>query len=84
MEVIIVTMVEEGVWEIEGVNVLNQMKKMTLNNIGMMAINVEAVMHEILQMKRGLASLNSTFLSLMVGLILKHYHRDVFFINYRI
>jgi hypothetical protein len=47
------------------------MKKMTLNNIGVMAINVEVVMHEIIQMKRGLASLNSAFLSLMVGLILK-------------
>jgi hypothetical protein len=50
---------------------LNLMKKMTLNNIGVMAINVEVVMHEIIQMKRGLASLNSAFLSLMVGLILK-------------
>jgi hypothetical protein len=36
-----------------------------------MAINVEAVMHEIIQLKRGLASINSAFLRLMVGLILK-------------
>jgi hypothetical protein len=71
MEVIIVAVVEEEVLEIEGANVLSQMKKMTLNNIGMMAINVEAVMHEIIQMKRGLASLNSAFLSLIVGLIQK-------------
>jgi hypothetical protein len=70
MEVIIVAMVEEEVLEIEGVNVMNVMKKMTPNNIGMMAINVEAIVHEIIQMKRGLASLNLAFLSLMVGLIL--------------
>jgi hypothetical protein len=38
--------------------VLNMMKKMTLNNIGMITINIEAVMHEIIQMKRGLAILN--------------------------
>jgi hypothetical protein len=36
--------------EIDGVNVLNMVKKMTPNNIGMMTINVEAVMHEIIQM----------------------------------
>jgi hypothetical protein len=71
MEVIIVAMVEEGVLEIEGANVLNPMKKMTSNNIGMMAINVEAIKHGIIQMKKGLASLNSAFLSLMVALILK-------------
>jgi hypothetical protein len=70
MEVIIVAMVEEEVLEIEGVNVMNVMKKMTPNNIGMMAINVEVIVHEIIQMKRGLASLNLAFLSLMVGLIL--------------
>jgi hypothetical protein len=46
MEVIIVAMVAEEVLEIEGANMLNPIKKMTLNNIGMMAINVEAVMHE--------------------------------------
>jgi hypothetical protein len=46
MEVIIVAMVAEEVLEIEGANMLNLIKKMTLNNIGMMAINVEAVMHE--------------------------------------
>jgi hypothetical protein len=50
MEVIIEPMVEEEVMEIDGVNVLNMVKKMTLNNIGMMTINVEAVMHEIIQM----------------------------------
>jgi hypothetical protein len=70
MEVIIMAMVEEEVFEIGGANVLNPMKKMTPNNIGMMAINVEAVMHEIIQLKRGLASINSAFLNLMVGLIL--------------
>jgi hypothetical protein len=48
MEVIIVAMVEEEVLEIEGANMLNRMKVMTLNNIGMMAINVEAIMHEII------------------------------------
>jgi hypothetical protein len=47
------------------------MKNMTLNNIVMMAINVEDVMHEIIQLKRGLASLNSAFLGLMVALIQK-------------
>jgi hypothetical protein len=46
MEVIIVAMVAEEVLEIEGANMLNLIKKMTLNNIGMMAINVEAIMHE--------------------------------------
>jgi hypothetical protein len=71
MEVMIVTIVEEEGLEIEGANMLNPMKKITLNNIGMMVINVEAVMHEIIQMKRGLAGLNSAFLSLMVDLILK-------------
>jgi hypothetical protein len=71
MEVIIEPMVEEEVLEIEGVNMMNMMKKMTSNNIGMMVINVEVVMHEIIQMKRGLASLNLAVLSLMVGLILK-------------
>jgi hypothetical protein len=71
MEVIIVEMVEEEVLEIEGANMLNRMKVMTLNNIGMMAINVEAIMHEIIQMKSGLAIINSAFLSLMMGLILK-------------
>jgi hypothetical protein len=71
MEVMVIAMVEEEVLEIEGVNVLNPMKKMSMNNIGMMAINVEVVMHEIIQMKRSLASLNSAFLSLMVDLILK-------------
>jgi hypothetical protein len=50
MEVIIEPMVEEEVMEIDGVNVLNMVKKMTPNNIGMMTINVEAVMHEIIQM----------------------------------
>jgi hypothetical protein len=70
MEVIIVEMVEEEVLEIEGANMLNRMKVMTLNNIGMMAINVEAIMHEIIQMKSGLAIINSAFLSLMMGLIL--------------
>jgi hypothetical protein len=71
MEVIIEPMVEEEVLEIEGANMMNMMKKMTSNNIGMMVINVEVVMHEIIQMKRGLASLNLAVLSLMVGLILK-------------
>jgi hypothetical protein len=71
MEVIIMEMVEEEVLEIEGANMLNRMKVMTLNNIGMMAINVEAIMHEIIQMKSGLAIINSAFLSLMMGLILK-------------
>jgi hypothetical protein len=71
MEVIIMAMVEEEVLEIGGANMLNPMKKMTPNNIGMMAINVEAVMHETMQLKRGLASINSAFLRLMVGLILK-------------
>jgi hypothetical protein len=71
MEVIIVAMVAKEVLEIEGANVLNLMKNMTLNNIVMMAINVEDVMHEIIQLKRGLASLNSAFLGLMVTLIQK-------------
>jgi hypothetical protein len=71
MEVIIVAMVAKEVLEIEGANVLNLMKNMTLNNIVMMAINVEDVMHEIIQLKRGLASLNSAFLGLMVALIQK-------------
>jgi hypothetical protein len=70
MEVMIVAMVEEEVLEKEVANVLNPMKKITLNNIGMRTINAEAVMHVIRQMKRDLASLNSAFLSLMVGLIL--------------
>jgi hypothetical protein len=71
MEVIIVAMVAKEVLEIEGANVLNLMKNMTLNNIVMIAINVEDVMHEIIQLKRGLASLNSAFLGLMVALIQK-------------
>jgi hypothetical protein len=71
MEVIIEPMVEEEVLEIEGAKMMNMMKKMTSNNIGMMVINVEVVLHEIIQMKRGLASLNLAVLSLMVGLILK-------------
>jgi hypothetical protein len=48
MEVIIMVMVEEEALEIQGVNVLNLMNKVTPNNIGMMAINVEDVMHEII------------------------------------
>jgi hypothetical protein len=48
MEVIIMAMVEEEALEIQGVNVLNLMNKVTPNNIGMMAINVEDVMHEII------------------------------------
>jgi hypothetical protein len=71
MEVLIVEIVEEEVLEIVGANMLNLMKKMTPNNNGMMTINVEVVMQKIIQMKRGLPSLNSAFLSLMVGLILK-------------
>jgi hypothetical protein len=71
MEVIVVAMVEEEVSEIEEANVLNPMKNMTLNNLGMMAIIIEAIMHVIIQMKRGLTSLNSAFLSFMVGRILK-------------
>jgi hypothetical protein len=59
--------VEQEVWEIEGANVLNRMKNMTLNNIGMMTIKVKVVMHQIMQMKRDLASLNSAFLSLDGG-----------------
>jgi hypothetical protein len=57
MEVMVVAMVEEEVLEIEGTNMLNLMKKMTLKNIGMMTINMEAIMYKIIQMKRGLASL---------------------------
>jgi hypothetical protein len=56
-----------GFGDRERSNVLNLMKKMTLNNIGMMTINIESIMHEIIQMKRDLASLNSSLLSLMVG-----------------
>jgi hypothetical protein len=71
MEVLIVAIVEEEVLEMVGANMLNLMKKMTPNNNGMMTINVEVVMQKIIQMKRDLPSLNSAFLSLMVGLILK-------------
>jgi hypothetical protein len=58
MEVRFMTMVEEELLKIEGANVLNLMKKITLNNIGMITINFVDIMHEIIQMKRGLGSLN--------------------------
>jgi hypothetical protein len=58
MEVRFMTVVEEELLKIEGANVLNLMKKITLNNIGMITINFVDIMHEIIQMKRGLGSLN--------------------------